>query len=43
MGTDKRERKKANRAAKIAEQEAAEAKARRIKLSATSCSSASAS
>ncbi len=31
MGTDKRERKKANRAAKIAEQEAAEAKARRIK------------
>ena len=31
MGTDKRERKKANRAAKIADQEAAEAKARRIK------------
>jgi cyclophilin family peptidyl-prolyl cis-trans isomerase len=31
MGTDKRERKKANRAAKIAEQEAAEAKARRVR------------
>ena len=31
MGTDKRERKKANRAAKIAELVAAEAKARRIK------------
>ena len=31
MGTEKRERKKANRAARIAEQEAAEAKARRNK------------
>lgn len=31
MGTDKRERKKANRAAKIAEQQAAEAKARRVR------------
>ena len=31
MGTEKRERQKANRAARIAAEEAAEAKARRIK------------